>query len=135
MPRSARPLNVGRFRAGKEAAGFTDPALARALRVNEATVRAWDRGSSSPTAHNLARLAQVLQLTVDDLTMPGPPTLAALRSERGLHQVDVATQLGVSITTYARWERGDRRMSDDAVRGVARALNVSPDLVRKLALP
>jgi transcriptional regulator with XRE-family HTH domain len=135
MPRSARPLNVERFRVGQAAAGLTDAALARALEVSESTIRAWERGGSSPTAHNLMRLAQVLHLTVDDLTVTGAPTLAAVRVQRGLHQVDVATRLGVSITTYARWERGDRRMREDAVGDVARVLEISPDLVRKLTRP
>lgn len=135
MPRSARRLNVDRFRAGKETARLSDKALAQAVHVNEATVRAWNLGTSSPTAHNLARLAQVLQLTVEDLTVPDRPTLAAMRGERGLHQVDIAARLGVSITTYARWERGERRMSDAAVRDVAHVLEVTPELVRKLTQP
>src|SRR5690349_9218638 len=41
--------------------------------------------------------------------MPGNEALRKLRIERNWRQQDVADQLGTTITTIGRWERGDQQ--------------------------
>ena len=53
-------------------------------------------------------------------------TLRQLREEAGLTQLEVAVQLGVTITTVYNWERGAAEPSARNLLEIARFFNVSP---------
>lgn len=53
--------------------------------------------------------------------------LRELRKARGLSQRALAELLGVSQQTYSRYERGQRRLSVQAVIALARLYHVSVD--------
>lgn len=53
--------------------------------------------------------------------------LRELRKARGLSQRALAELLGVSQQTYSRYERGQRRLSVQAVIALARFYHVSVD--------
>lgn len=52
--------------------------------------------------------------------------LHALRSTRNLRGEDVASNIGVSVVTYLRHERGERGVSMATLARLARYFNVKP---------
>lgn len=55
-----------------------------------------------------------------------PPTLRALRKERGKSTADIAAAVGRSHFTIAEYERGRRKPSASVVADLADALDVAP---------
>jgi len=53
--------------------------------------------------------------------------LKALRSEMGITQSTVATEMGTTKQTVSRWERGDIEPSNAALYALADYFNVSTD--------
>jgi transcriptional regulator with XRE-family HTH domain len=56
-----------RVRRYRQAAGLTQAQLARRLEVEQSTVSAWENGRKTPTIANVARIAAVLDVSIDDL--------------------------------------------------------------------
>ena len=53
--------------------------------------------------------------------------LKDLRKQAGLTQVDVAEKLGISQPSYASWERGIKKPTQENLVKIAQVLNVSVD--------
>lgn len=56
--------------------------------------------------------------------------LKLLRRKEGLNQVDFGERIGVLGTAVSRWERGDRDISDMAIRSICREFGVSETWLR-----
>jgi transcriptional regulator with XRE-family HTH domain len=85
-----------RLLEARTAAGLSQATLGRLVGVSETTVRSWERGTSAPTAHHLASIADAVKVTPAHLApLSTTPQLSHLRQQAGLTQVDVAQALGV----------------------------------------
>jgi transcriptional regulator with XRE-family HTH domain len=64
-------------------------------------------------------------------TTPPPETigqrLARLRKERGITQVELAQELGVTQSHVSEWERGNLRLHGELIATIARLLEVTAD--------
>jgi len=57
-------------------AGYTQAELAEASEMSEAAIRAYETGTrTEPRAHSLRRLAQALNVSIEQLLTTEPPTL------------------------------------------------------------
>lgn len=59
--------------------------------------------------------------------------IAQVRESRGWSQQDLANEIGISVSTVSRWERGLHRGEPPNVRKLAKALKVAPSLLRPVA--
>lgn len=64
--------------------------------------------------------------------------LVELREQKGLTQVDVATQLGKPQSYVSKYERGERRLDVIEMLSIADVLKINPahvlrDLIKKLS--
>lgn len=103
--------------------------LAAVLDVRSTTIGAWERGLRTPEPPTFLALAEALSLEPGALlAVPAEHfTLAELRVTAGLHQRDVATQLGVKQVRISNVESGYERLSDEMTQGLARAYSTTPD--------
>lgn len=53
--------------------------------------------------------------------------LARLRKERGITQVELAAELGVTQSHVSEWERGNLRLHGELIAAVAQLLDVTAD--------
>jgi transcriptional regulator with XRE-family HTH domain len=56
-----------RIRELRKARGMTQADLAKLVGVDQSAVAQWETGTSGPHRKNLAKLAQILECTVDEL--------------------------------------------------------------------
>lgn len=56
--------------------------------------------------------------------------LATYRAKRNLTQVELASELGVSDATIARWENGKRRIEFDRLTEVSKRTGIPPAQLR-----
>jgi len=61
------------IRALREAAGMRQYELAARMGVKQASVSAWESGSSNPSVENLKKLADIFQCSIDELLGYGRP--------------------------------------------------------------
>lgn len=107
----------GRFdadtlRRTRLAAGLSRAQLAERIGADPTIVKAWETKGVRPTVNNLTRVAEALDLAVDDLYQADGTShgsLADLRIATGLTQRELAQQLGISQSSVTRWERGKAR--------------------------
>lgn len=108
-------LTEARLRTGKPLAE-----IAEGCGVSRQCIDSWLRGATRPSASRLGGLADALECDYEDLRAVHasdtglrhnrPATAQALtdaRKQAGLLQRDLATALGVSQVTVAKWERGE----------------------------
>jgi transcriptional regulator with XRE-family HTH domain len=67
------------LRAAKARRGLTNAALASRLGVKAETVSRWIRGATDPTGPQLAELARILDISLDELMAPPAPPPASVR--------------------------------------------------------
>lgn len=92
---------------------------------------AWEAGRGTPRDTQLAPLAEILNLSVDEL-VPGEPPLRLLRLRSGLSVPTLAAAVGVSARTVFRWESGEyARVPPENVLGrLADALSATSSAVQ-----
>ena len=90
----------------------------------------WERGQHRVDVGSLAAIAAALAVDPLDLLDPDTPvTLALLRARAGLTQTATAAAVGISRTSWARIESGQRRIWPDEIDPAARTLGVTVDQV------
>lgn len=108
------------------------------MRVNEETLRRWERGGSRPSEERLARLIAILAIDGGELPFSDDPDaelplLARLlrqeRAERSITQHTAAEVIGVAQPTYAGWEIGRSHPDDHHQAAVAAFIGVAADEV------
>jgi transcriptional regulator with XRE-family HTH domain len=67
LPEPMTTFSPQRLRNARINAGLTQAELARALQVTERNVGRWERGNNAPHAGTVGRLADVLEVSIQDL--------------------------------------------------------------------
>lgn len=69
-------------------------------------VSAWEAGRRTPRDTQLAPLAEILDVSVEEL-VPGERALRLMRFKAGLSVPSLAAAMSVSVRTVFRWEAGE----------------------------
>jgi Zn-dependent peptidase ImmA (M78 family)/transcriptional regulator with XRE-family HTH domain len=77
MPGVQVPVSPGVLRWARETAGLAVIEVARVLKTDESSVRAWEQGTVKPNLGSARRLAEVYRRPLSAFLMPGPPEEAA----------------------------------------------------------
>lgn len=112
--------------------GLSQEALATRVGKLRQTIIGYETGAHKPRARALTKLAAALDVTVDDLLDPGAVDMSLLRARRGLKQDDVAAELGVSYTTYQRYESRRARIARDRLVHLAKILQTDEETLAGL---
>lgn len=108
MPRRPGALSPPAVRRAMQRLDLDVKRLAVRTGVSAVTVRSWLGGRTAPSPKRLARLAEVLELDVSDVT--GVPAgllgLTDLRVHAALTQAEAAKRIGVSRTSLSDYELG-----------------------------
>lgn len=117
----------------RERAGLAQEDLAVAAGMAPATVSHWETGRSSPSPTRLAPVAEALGLSNADLcvTPMASRTLAQLRQQAGLAQVEAARTLDVPESTWGMIERGARQIGEHRIDQVAALVGVDVEQVQR----
>lgn len=100
--------------------------VARLAGIGVATLQHWESGTKSPTVELLARVADVLGLSVETL-VPIPRSQRTLRDWRvlrGLLQPQLAHTAGISNATLGRIEQGETALNSTNAERLAVALDI-----------
>ncbi|SUD49572.1 transcriptional regulator, y4mF family [Nocardia otitidiscaviarum] len=114
--------------AAMDRAGFDVSALVRRSRVGKSTIQHWLGGTRRPQIHQLAKVAEALEVKLSDLIVVAPEArmLSYYRNIRGCTQVDIATAAGLPTSTVSTIERGELlSLTDAVVTKLAAALEIS----------
>ncbi len=128
-----RGFSPGRLIHARERMGLTQEDLAVAADIAPASISHWETGRSSPSPAPLGLVAEVLGLSVADLcvTPLAARTLAQLRQQAGLAQIEAARALGIPESTWGMIERGARQIGDHRIDQVATLLKVDVTQVER----
>ena len=87
--------------------GLLQKEVAKRLGVDTDSVTNWEKGRTSPRLQLMPRIIEFLRYKpFDDNSELLGDKIVAMRRRLGMHQKDLARQLGVDPSTLARWERG-----------------------------
>ncbi|MEX0775121.1 MAG: helix-turn-helix transcriptional regulator [Phycisphaeraceae bacterium] len=108
--KAARALSKG-LRAAREAAALTQQELASRTGIDQSTLAHYERGHRTPSAGNLAKLADALHVTVDQLLGSEPPAtpdlpISLIVALRRLQKEDLQV---VEMLARALGDRATRR--------------------------
>lgn len=133
MARKAGFVSPSTLRGAMRRHNLTGVQVAARVGVNPSTVRNWLAGRTAPSSTKLAALADVLDLSIKDLTggVEGPDTLADLRIKAGLSQEKLAEEIGFSQSSYSAIEQGASGLTDRARECLATFYGISEDEVRE----
>ncbi len=109
-PTNGYPIDPGKLRAARLAAGLTVVQLGQQSKTVTARVVSYEAGESTPTITTLHRLAATLDVAPTELMAPrgdGPVTFLELRARAAITQPEIAAQLGLpSPVHYSHLEIG-----------------------------
>ena len=127
--RRAKGFSPRQLRAARLRAGYSQAQLAIRASLSSASVSAYERGKTTPTAPVLKALAEALQVQVDELTVIRTDTaaLAELRYNTGLTQATIATKLEIAPGTFPAIERGEQPLTVAQIKALAAIYKVTPE--------
>lgn len=130
MPRRPGFLSPPAVRRAMQKLDLDVKRLAVRTGVSAVTVRSWLGGRSAPSPKRLARLAEVLELDVREVTgVPtGLLTLTDLRVHAALTQAEAAERIRVSRTSLSDYELGASEPAVSLFPLFAEAYGVTTDL-------
>lgn len=104
-----------RLKALRKDRNLTQSQLARMLHVQQSSVSAWENGSAKPDFENQRKLAEIYEITIDELfngtgLSNGNSKFATqfknLRKAKGLTQSEIASCLRLRPSIVSAWESG-----------------------------
>lgn len=128
-PQQAAPTHADSF--GKrllrhrEAAGLSQAELAAKIGVSQSAIGHWERSIFTPRGRNVNALAVALAVDASELhgTSAVAGNLLAARQQSGLTQGALASMVGVSQQTVAKWESGTATPRNHHLKAVTTALD------------
>lgn len=126
-PRRACDTAIAKARLAK---GMTQKALAEAVGAKPSQISAWERGAIPPSIDALMRIANALEVDAATLFPPQKQeknNVKALRTAKGMTQIELAKIIGVTQSTYSAYESGAYELPMDKLPLIAEALGVSVD--------
>lgn len=130
--RILRGFSPASLEAARKAKKLTRGELGRLAEVSPAAVLSWEVGKASPQVDYLARVVNVLGITMDDVVLipRNERYLGDLRVFRGLTQPQLAKKIGMSTTALATVERGHSRLREDVAEKLSQGLDATVDEVK-----
>lgn len=127
--------NLRRFRIARK---ISKSELARRIGVSDVTIHKWENGDTSPRMGKVELIAQILDVTTDDLLF-GPETVQPTQPDEWFSEVfsnlisqskyskkELAKELNVSESTIERWKTGDLSPTLPRVKEIAKFFEVNP---------
>jgi repressor LexA len=112
---------------------LTQEELAERIGVTRVAVAKWEAGERTPKGEYLVRLASELGVSPSYFFESDnqdkkfkPEKLAGLRKKKGLSQEELAELVGVTRSTVAKWEIGNRVPKGDHLMKLSDVLGVPP---------
>lgn len=118
-----------KLRLLREQKGWTLSEFAKKATVSVSYLSEIERGNVYPAIDTLKKIAQVLEVSLQDLVGRGGilgSKLRMIREEQGLTQGELAKQAGVSAGLVGQIEQGKVQPSLQTVEKIAEAVGVSP---------
>ncbi|PQM45000.1 hypothetical protein C1Y40_04839 [Mycobacterium talmoniae] len=113
----------------REQAKMTPAELARLADLSPSTVASWERRDGAPDVARLVKVAEVLEVDFSELVdVPREEQMPSdLRIRKGLSQVELARQIGLSTTVIGTFERAEKRWNVVQASKIAAVLGVDID--------
>lgn len=123
-PRKATKSPIVEARVEK---GMTQEQLAEAIGTAVSSLSYWELGKRPVPLDTLLKIADVLQVDLNDLVKPSAAlkakyNIAAMREVRGMTQAQLADAVGMSKTQISNYETGKQNPSRDALDKLLLAL-------------
>ena len=80
----------------RKRAGLTQAELAEKINYSDKSVSKWESGGGAPDVYILMQLAEIFQVTVNDLLGDEPKKDVGVKSNRGLHLLIMALSIGLA---------------------------------------
>lgn len=121
------------FARTRARAGFEIGDLGRLADVGATTIYGWERGTRTPQVDTLARVAEVLGVSLEDLIAVAPEerTLADLRNLAGLTQPQLGLKAGIRTTALSKVERAEVPLSAERETALAQVLGLEVTVIRE----
>ncbi|MEE2061584.1 helix-turn-helix transcriptional regulator [Rhodococcus artemisiae] len=127
-----RGFNPDALRQARLNAGYSQTEVARVAKVGTGTIRRWEQDDSSPQVDLLARVVEVLGVTIADVVQvpvderyPGD-----WRVLLGLTQPQLGAKAGITTQIVSSVERGVISLSDNAAEKLSAALGIPESELR-----
>lgn len=130
VPRMSRRILRGfspaRLVELREEAGLKRGPLAREAGLTIGAIQSWETGRAMPQIDNLAKVAEVLKVSIDQLVLidPDERQLGDLRVMAGLTQNELAAKIALSTTALSSVELGYTGLTDAVAKRIAAALKI-----------
>ncbi|NKR28854.1 helix-turn-helix domain-containing protein [Rhodococcus hoagii] len=124
--RVLRGFDAARLADLRAKAALTRGELARLAGVSIGAVQSWETGRAMPQVDTLARVVEVLGVSIDQVVLVKPEEryLGDLRVMAGLTQPQLAAKIALSTTSLSSLELGQTGLTDDVADRIANALDL-----------
>lgn len=126
-PRNQSNNNIKELRTAK---GLTQVELSKMLGIAQSTYSAYESGANEFSEEMLQRIADALEISVDDIVITTPKNpIVRYRERKKMLQSELAEKAGVSVSTITKYESGRFNPSSEILQRIADALEVSVDVL------
>ncbi len=106
--------------------------LGNLIGVEQSTIGNWEQGTRTPSVENIVKLAEVFDVSIDDLIKKKfepvfPKRLKEMRERRSFTQEELGLSLNIDKSTICNWEKGKEEPSIKNLLSIVEELNISAD--------
>lgn len=123
-------IHSDRLRRLRRSLGYTQERVALLIGCSRSAISTWETRNGCPRPDHLAKLAKLYGVPVDYLfESPSRSSLSALRLRAGLRQLDAASTLRVSPSTYSDVENRRQHIPPRWIPILAEAFQVEAEII------